>query len=66
MLTRSYWVKYHLAAGFQSAIRQLLSLRLPLKQKQGIGIIFIADYFATCFALRVGPTRDCDHFDIRS
>jgi len=42
-----------------------LSLRLPLN-KQGIGIIFIADYFATCFALFGGPIREYDHFDIRN
>jgi hypothetical protein len=37
-----------------------------LSNKQGIGIIFIVDYFATCFALRAGPILECDHFDIRS
>jgi hypothetical protein len=31
--------------------------------KQGIGIIFIADYFATCFAPRAGPTLIYVHFD---
>jgi hypothetical protein len=34
--------------------------------KQGIGIIFIVNYFATCFAHRAGPTIDYDHFDIRT
>jgi hypothetical protein len=31
--------------------------------KQGIGIIFIAEYFATCFAPRAGPTLIYVHFD---
>ena len=52
MLTRSCVREYQLAARFQSAIRQLVTA-LYLSNKQGIGIIFIVDYFATCFALRV-------------
>lgn len=64
MLTRSCVGENFLPPDFNLPFVNL-SLRLPLKQKQGIGIIFIADYFATCFARRVGPLRDCDHFDLK-
>src|SRR5205807_280332 len=42
------------------------SLRSPLINKQGTGIIFRGIFFATSFSLRRGPTLNCDHFALRS
>jgi len=43
-----------------------LSLRFTSQNKQGIGIIFIVNYFATCFADFAGPISLCYYFDIRN
>jgi hypothetical protein len=46
-----------LAAKLHSAIRQLVTA-LTSQNKQGIGIIFIVDYFATCFTNAIISTSE--------
>jgi len=40
-----------------------VNLSLAYSQQQGIGIIFIEEFFATCFVMRGGPMTIKDHFD---
>jgi hypothetical protein len=39
-----------------------VNLSLAYSQQQGIGIIFIEKFFATCFGVRGGPTTIECHF----